>query len=106
MRHRPFHHNQAPSEIFINFQSHNHDLNNLVLHYRNAIDSASFLSILHSSLAEVAQRIEEILRLKTILMRCHFDGRLRLRGKYKRLINKMRAIQTDLLGCLYRYDGN
>ncbi|KAK6612757.1 hypothetical protein H4I96_01970, partial [Botrytis cinerea] len=96
----------SPSEIFINFQSHNHDLDNLVLHYRNAIDSASFLSILHSTLAEVARRMEEILRLKTLLMRCHFDGRLRLRGKYKRLINKMRGIQTDLLGCLYCYDGN
>lgn len=80
MRHRLSHHNQAPSEIFINFQSHNHDLDNLVLHYRNAIDSASFLSILHSTLAEVARRMEEILRLKTLLMRCHFDGRLRLRG--------------------------
>ncbi|KAF5872081.1 uncharacterized protein Bfra_009110 [Botrytis fragariae] len=99
-------HNLVPPEIFIDFESHYRELYELVLHYRNALGGESILSILRAALDDVVERIEEALRLKTLVVRCHFYGRLRLRGKYKQLLRTLRAIQSDLLECMYDYDGN
>ncbi|THV45176.1 hypothetical protein BGAL_0521g00100 [Botrytis galanthina] len=99
-------HNVVHPEIFIDFESHYRELYDLVLHYRNALANDSILGILRSALDDVVVRIEEALRLKTLVVRCHFYGRSRLRGKYKQLIRTLRAIQTDLLECMYNYDGN
>ncbi|TGO18180.1 hypothetical protein BPAE_0394g00040 [Botrytis paeoniae] len=99
-------HNLVPPEIFIDFESHYSELYELVLHYRNALGSDSILSILRIALDDVVERTEEALRLKNLVVRCHFYGRLRLRGKYKQLLRTLRAIQTDLLECMYNYDGN
>ncbi|KAF7911419.1 uncharacterized protein EAF01_002926 [Botrytis porri] len=99
-------HNVVPPEIFIDFESHYHELYDLVVHYRDALASDSILSILRSALDDVVERIEEALRLKTLVVRCRFFGRNRLHRKYKQLLYTLRAIQADLLECMYDYDGN
>ncbi|KAF7943882.1 uncharacterized protein EAE97_005952 [Botrytis byssoidea] len=99
-------HNVVHPEIFIDFESHYRELYELVLHYRNVLGNDSILGILRSALDDVDTRIEDALRLKTLVVRCHFYGRPRLRGMYKQLIRTLRAIHADLLECMYIYDGN
>ncbi|KAF7919794.1 hypothetical protein BELL_1075g00030 [Botrytis elliptica] len=99
-------HNVVPPEIFIDFESHYRELYELVVHYRDALGNDSILGILRTALDDVVARIEEALRLKTLVTRCHFYGRTRIRGKYKQLLLTLRAIQADLLECMYIYDGN
>ncbi|KAF7958347.1 hypothetical protein EAE96_001896 [Botrytis aclada] len=104
-RHTPSH-NRVHPEIFINFESHYSEIIDLVNNYRNAIGDESYLSILRTALDDVEERIAEALRLKTLVVRSHFYGRNRLYGKYKRLIFILRAIQSNVLECMYDYDGN